>query len=91
MDIGISAYVYDVNGNLTTAINAKGNTYTFTYDALNRLVKEYEEYFSEGARGEGAVETGKRQGVSQPLFLSGGKGEIQNGCRNAQEQPVVLL
>lgn len=30
----------DKNGNLTAVTNARGQTYTFTYDALNRLVEE---------------------------------------------------
>jgi RHS repeat-associated protein len=41
-DMGYWQYFYDTNGNLTTQLDAKNQSVTFTYDALNRVkLKHY--------------------------------------------------
>lgn len=36
----IASYSYDANGNLTATTDAQGNSTSFSYDALNRLISE---------------------------------------------------
>ena len=40
LDMGTWRYGYDLAGNLTSQTDAKGQTITFSYDALNRLTSK---------------------------------------------------
>lgn len=40
----ITVYDYDANGNLVRQTDWRGNTYTYVYDPINRLIEKKDPY-----------------------------------------------